>query len=173
MEQRQQTLREAQQEQAHQEEGLMESVLIVDPDVAVHEQLEQMLQGLFVLRHARTAAEALDAIGRQRPNLIISEVDLLDSSGLELCEWVRGNAATARIPFLLLTTRSEINDKVAGFLAGADDYVVKPIDARFFSARIRLLFRLKALEQKPSPGNTSPPQPPGSPFPRPERFKTD
>src|ERR1051326_3576118 len=155
MEQQRQTLREAQQEQAHQEEGFMESVLIVDPDVAVHEQLEEMLQGLFALRHARTAAEAWDAIGRQRPNLIISEVDLPDRSGLELCEWVRSNAATARIPFLLLTTRSEIDDKVSGFLAGADDYVVKPVDPRFFSARIRLLFRLKALEQKQPPGNST------------------
>jgi DNA-binding response OmpR family regulator len=173
MDQHKQALREAQPEAAHQEEGFMESVLIVDPDVAVHEQLEQMLQGLFVLRHARMAAEALDAIGRQRPNLIISEVDLPDGTGLALCEWVRATAATSRIPFLLLTTRSEIDDKVSGFLAGADDYVVKPIDPRFFSARIRLLFRLKALEQKPSPGNTPPPHPPGSPLPRPERFPKD
>jgi DNA-binding response OmpR family regulator len=167
MEQQQQAQRLAQQERAHQEEGSMEGVLIVDADVAVHQELEQTLREFFVLRHAMTATEALEAIGRQRPNLIISEVDLPDRSGLELCEWVRANPATARLPFLLLTTRAEINDKVAGFLAGADDYVVKPIDPRFFSARIRLLFRLKALEQKSPPGNAAPPQPPGPPQPRP------
>ncbi len=143
----------------------MESVLIVDPDFAIHEQIEQMLHDLFMLRHVATAAEAVEAIGRQRPNLIISEVELPDRSGLELCEWLRANAATARIPILLLTTRSEINDKVSGFLAGADDYVVKPIDPRFFSARIRLLFRLKALEQKQPPGSNSS-SPSSGPLPR-------
>ncbi len=124
----------------------MESVLFVDPDVAMHRQVEQALQGLFVLRYAQTAAEALDAIERQRPHLLISEVDLPDMSGLDLCERLRATPATAGMPVLFLTARAEINDKVAGFLAGADDYVVKPIDPRFFSARIRLLFRLKALE---------------------------
>ncbi len=141
----------------------MESVLFVDPTTAMHEQMEQTLQGLFVLRHARTAAEALEAVGRQRPNLIISEVDLPDRSGLELCEWVRAHAETSGIPFLFLTSRAEIDDKVAGFLAGADDYVVKPIDVRFFSARVRLLFRLKALAQKPPSGNLAPPHPPNPP----------
>lgn len=159
MEQQQQALQVAQQQSARQEEGNMESVLFVDPTPAMHEQIEQTLHGLFVLRHARTAAEAVEAIGRQRPNLIISEVDLPDGSGLELCEWVRANQATNEIPFLLLTSRSEIDDKVAGFLAGADDYVVKPIDARFFSARVRLLFRLKALSQQPPSGNIPPPHP--------------
>lgn len=174
MEQQQQALRVAQQEPTYQEEGNMESVLIVDPDAAMHEQIEQVLQGFFVLRHARTAGEAVEAIGRQRPNLIISEVNLPDKSGLELCEWLRAHPATAGIPVLLLTSRAEIHDKVAGFLAGADDYVVKPIDPRFFSARVRLLFRLKALEQKPPSGNLPPPQPPGgSPPPRPERFGTE
>ena len=127
----------------------------------MHEQLEQVLDGLFVLRHARTAGEAVEAVGRQRPNLVISEVDLPDGSGLQLCEWLRSQQATAGIPILLLTSRAEINDKVAGFLAGADDYVVKPVDPRFFSARVRLLFRLKALEQKPPSSNLAPPQPPG------------
>ena len=169
MEQQQQALQVAQQESA-QEEGNMESVLFVDPTPAMHEQMEQTLQGLFVLRHVGTAAEAVEAIGRQRPNLIISEVDLPDGSGLELCEWVRAHPATNGIPFLLLTTRAEIDDKVAGFLAGADDYVVKPIDARFFSARIRLLFRLKSLAQQPPSSNVPPPQPRQ---PRPERFGSE
>lgn len=166
MEQQQQALRVTQRELVHQEEGFMESVLIVDPDVAVHEQIEQILHDVFMLRHVATAAEAVEAIGRQRPNLIISEVELPDRSGFELCEWLRASTATARIPILLLTTRSEINDKVAGFLAGADDYVVKPVDPRFFSARIRLLFRLKALEQKQPPGNNTSSSPSSGPFSR-------
>lgn len=151
----------------------MESVLIVDPQMVMHEQVDQVLQDLFVLRHARTAAELLEEIERQLPDLIISEVDLPDMSGLELCERLRADPSTAGLPIVLLTTRGGINDKVAGFLAGADDYVVKPIDPRFFSARIRLLFRLKALEQKhPLRDTASPSHPPAAPPPRPENFGT-
>lgn len=146
MEQQQQALRAAQPEPEHQEEGNMKRVLFVDPERATHEQMEQVLQELFVLHHARTAAEALEIMGRQLPDLLISEVDLPDMNGLTLCEQLRANPPTARLPILLLTTRAGIRDKVDGFLAGADDYVVKPIDPRFFSARVLLLFRLKALQ---------------------------
>ncbi|HEY7350111.1 MAG TPA: response regulator transcription factor [Ktedonobacterales bacterium] len=172
MEQQSKTRQEAQQESVHQGEWQMESVLFVDPESDMHEQMEQMLQDLFVLRHARTAREAWDALGRQLPGLMISEVDLPDQNGLELCEQVRANQAAAGLPILLLTTRAGIGDKVAGFMAGADDYVVKPIDPRFFSARVRLLFRLKALDQRPSQqGTLSPPPSPSSPPPQPEDFQ--
>ncbi len=133
----------------------MERVLFVDPDFAMYEQVAQTLLGEFALRHARTAAEALDLLKRGLPDLIISEVDLPDMSGLRLCEQVRADAKTSRLPLLFLTARADIDDKVAGFLAGADDYVVKPIDPRFFGARIRLLFRLKALQQRPPSSNGS------------------
>jgi len=129
----------------------MESVLFADPDIAMHEQIVQTLLADFALRHARTAAETLESIGRLRPDVLISEVDLPDMSGLRLCEQLRADPATRGLPILLLTTRASIHDKVAGFLAGADDYVVKPFDPRFFSARIRLLFRLKVLQQKHPP----------------------
>ena len=48
---------------------------------------------------------------------------------------------------MLVTSRSSTADKVAGFQAGADDYVVKPLDSRLFSARLRLLLRLKGIER--------------------------
>lgn len=165
-EQHQRILRGIQQEAVQQEEEQMESVLFVDPEIPMHEQMDLVLHDLFALRHATTAAEALEALSRQRPHLLVSEVDLPDGSGLELCEQVRANPRTAELPILLLTTRAEIEDKVAGFLAGADDYVVKPIDPRFFGARLRLLLRLKNLERQPLPANVSL-------FPLAERFKTD
>lgn len=107
----------------------------------------------YEVRCAITAAEALESIKQSVPALLISEIDLPDLSGLALCEQVRAQPATRKLPIIFLTSRSGIGEKVAGFHAGADDYLVKPIDRRFFSARVRLLFRIKALDQqRPSGG---------------------
>ena len=174
MEQQPATVQMARQGPAQQEEGELDSVLLVDPDMAMHEQVQQTLHGIFVVRLARTAAAGLESIERQRPDLLISEVDLPDMSGLHLCEHLRAQPPTAGLPILLLTTRAGIGEKVAGFMAGADDYVVKPIDPRYFGARLRLLLRLKALDQNPpQPRSSSPPHPPSSPPSGPTGFGKD
>ena len=125
-------------------------VLFVDPAQPMHYRIEQELGGLYELRHAMTAGEALDSIQRRPPDMLITEVDLPDMSGFALCEQVRFQPATTELPILILTARDSMSDKISGFQAGADDYLVKPIDSRFFSARVLLLFRIKALEQKRS-----------------------
>ncbi len=128
------------------------SVLFVDPAQPMHQRIIQELGGFYEIRHALTAAEALDSIHHKLPDLLITEIDLPDMSGLALCEQVRSHPATAGLPVLFLTVRDGIRDKIDGFQAGADDYLVKPLNSRFFSARVRLLFRIKALEQKRSSG---------------------
>jgi DNA-binding response OmpR family regulator len=128
------------------------SVLFVDPAQPMHQRIIQELGSLYEVRHALTAGEALDSIRRRPPDMLITEIDLPDMSGLALCEQVRSQPATAGLPILFLTVRDGIRDKINGFQAGADDYLVKPINPRFFSARVRLLFRIKALEQKHSSG---------------------
>ena len=128
------------------------SVLFVDPAEPMHQRIIQELGGLYEIRHALTAGEALDSIHRKPPDMLITEINLPDMSGLALCEQVRSQPATVGLPILFLTVRDGIRDKINGFQAGADDYLVKPINPRFFSARVRLLFRIKALEQKRSSG---------------------
>lgn len=125
-------------------------VLFVDPARPMHFRIEQELGGLYDLCHAMTAGEALDCIQRRPLDMLITEVDLPDMSGFALCEQVRSQPATTGLPILILTARDGMSDKINGFQAGADDYLVKPIDSRFFSARVLLLFRIKALEQKRS-----------------------
>ena len=69
-------------------------------------------------------------------------------------EWLRplplccNTSALRRLPIMLLTSLTTFQDKVAGFDAGADDYVIKPFDTRHLMARIRLLSRIKRLEQR-------------------------
>jgi DNA-binding response OmpR family regulator len=123
------------------------SVLVVDGNPASRERIREALGAQCVVRFASGMREALAALHTQPPDLLVSEVDLADGSGLDLCEEIRATPTLKRLPIMLLTDRASIDDKVAGFQAGADDYVVKPVDARLFHARVRLLDRIKRIEK--------------------------
>lgn len=123
------------------------SVLVVESNPAARERVRQALGELYALCFVGGMTEALDAVRTRAFDLVVSEVDLPDGSGLRLCEQVRTQPGSEHLPILLLTSRASIQDKVAGFQAGADDYVVKPLDPRLFHARVRLLYRIKRLER--------------------------
>lgn len=123
------------------------SVLVVEGNPAARERVLQALGETYALRFADGATEALDAMRACAFDLVVSEVDLAEGDGLRFCEQVRLLPGTERLPIMLLTSRASIHDKVAGFQAGADDYVVKPLDLRLFNARLRLLYRIKRLER--------------------------
>lgn len=123
------------------------SVLVVDDNVAARETVRRALSEHYTLRFVSGAAEALASVRAGQPDLIVTELDLSEGDGLALCTTLREAPETERLPIMVLTTRATPQDKVAGFLAGADDYVVKPLDMRLFYARIRLLCRIKGLER--------------------------
>ena len=123
------------------------SVLVVDTDTTQRESMKAVLGERYRLTFVAGMNEALQALRMTPPDLLISEVDLADGTGLELCAHIRTLPGGRRLPIMLVTSRSATADKVAGFQAGADDYVVKPVDSRLFSARLRLLFRLKGIER--------------------------
>ncbi|HEU5347768.1 MAG TPA: response regulator [Ktedonobacterales bacterium] len=123
------------------------SVLVVDADTAQHESMRAILGEHYKLAFVSSMKEALQAIQLSAPDLLVSEIDLADGTGLTLCALVRELPGGSRLPIMLVTSHSSTSDKVAGFQAGADDYVVKPVDSRLFSARLRLLFRLKGIER--------------------------
>jgi len=122
------------------------SVLVVEADPAARERVRAALDAHFVVRFAGGMREALAAVAERRPDLLVSELELGDGDGFQLCRLLRDQPDLQRLPILLLTNRASTIDKVAGFQAGADDYVVKPPDARLFHARLRLLDRIKRVE---------------------------
>ena len=125
-------------------------VLVVDHNPMAHERLHVALGDGYALRFVNGACEALSIVREDPPDLIISEVDLAEGDGFSFCEQVRAQSETEQLPFMFVTERASIQDKVAGFQAGADDYVVKPVDTRLFHARIRLLYRIKGIEHRNS-----------------------
>ncbi|HEX8034136.1 MAG TPA: response regulator [Ktedonobacterales bacterium] len=131
-------------EEIHREHHLR--VLVVEGNAAARLRVQATLADSYSLRFASGIAEAMDILQTEIPDLMVSEVDLPDGSGLSLCEHVRSQPCSELLPIMLLTSRDGINDKVAGFQAGADDYVVKPLDERLFPGRLRLLYRIKRLQ---------------------------
>jgi DNA-binding response OmpR family regulator len=121
-------------------------ILLVDSDAQVRDKIQQSLGSGYNLRVAYSLEEAHHALAEVLPDILICEIALPQASGLDLCQYVRHSPSLHHLPIMLLTTHSTLQDKVAGFEAGADDYVVKPFDPRHLLARIRLLSRIKHLE---------------------------
>lgn len=121
-------------------------ILLVDSDVYACDKVRQALGAGFILRCASSREQALQLLAEALPDVLVCETALPDSTGLDLCRLVRRSSAWQHLPIMLLTGLSTLQDKIAGFEAGADDYLVKPFDPRHLVARIRLLSRIKHLE---------------------------
>ncbi len=121
-------------------------VLVVEGSAVDRERVSGALGDHYTLIFASGATEALAALSSAGPDMIVTELDLMEGDGFALCERLRALPQAAQLPIMVLTSRAHIHDKVAGFQAGADDYVVKPLDSRLFYARVRLLCRIKGLE---------------------------
>lgn len=124
-------------------------ILIVDSDLNECRKLQHSLDSEFTVTCIHSLETAVSYLETHTPDLVISEVMLNheQQGGLALCHTIRSMLSLQNLPIMLLTSMKTLADKVAGFDAGADDYVVKPCDARQLAARIRLLARIKRLEQ--------------------------
>lgn len=127
----------------------MQSILIVEDDKRVADLLKA---GLEENGYQVTAAyDGIMALRLFRANsfqLVVSDIVLPQMNGFELCREIR--KIHAGVPILMLTALGTTNDKLDGFDAGADDYMVKPFDFRELTARIRALLK-RQRETNPAP----------------------
>ncbi|GAA0243756.1 response regulator transcription factor [Cryptosporangium japonicum] len=115
----------------------MSTVLIADDDPDILALVTfKVKQAGYHLVTATDGAAALAAARETTPDLVVLDVSMPRMSGLEVCRELRKDAATAKVPVLLLTARAQEADIEAGFDVGADDYVVKPFSPRELVARI-------------------------------------
>ena len=90
---------------------------------------------------AQTGKGAIDLCRRERPDLIILDIMLPDSDGLEICSAIRNHSELAPVPVIFLTARASETDRIVGLELGANDYIVKPFFVRELIARIKIHFR--------------------------------
>lgn len=102
-------------------------ILLVDDEPHVLEVLRVTLEDFdFELLEATTGPQALERIQGDRPDLVVLDVMLPEKDGQEVCREVKADDSTRGIPVILLTARSQAEDREAGMAAGADAYLTKP-----------------------------------------------
>ena len=116
---------------------MADKILIVDDDLESLKLIGLMLQRRgYQITAAQGGAQALAKAEAEQPDLIILDVMMPDVDGYEVTRRMRANTKTAHIPIIMFTAKTLVGDKVAGFQAGADDYLTKPIHPAELSSRV-------------------------------------
>jgi len=124
------------------------SILVVDDEPQIRRVLRSTLSTHgYVITEAKTGEDALESMRKERPDLILLDMNMPGVGGIEACRQIR---RTSDAPIIMLTVRNAERDKVAALDAGADDYVVKPFGIE------ELLARIRAALRRYSPGDALP-----------------
>jgi DNA-binding response OmpR family regulator len=117
-------------------------VLVVEDDTDIAELIAHCLQKAgHTVETASSGTVALRRAKEAVPDLILLDLMLPGMDGLLVCQTLRGDAATAAIPIIMLTARGEEAERITGLELGADDYVTKPFSPRELAARVAALLR--------------------------------
>src|ERR1700723_447458 len=120
----------------------MKKIVLIEDDADLFALIRYNLEKEgFAFAGSQTGKGALDLCRRERPDLVILDIMLPDSDGLEICKGLRNNSELAHVPVIFLTARASETDRIVGLELGANDYVVKPFFIRELIARIKIHFR--------------------------------
>lgn len=122
--------------------GKTVSILVVDDDPVNNKVLESMLAPDYAVCSVMNGDIALQLISDHSFDLVISDVMMPHMSGYQLTQEIRKQFTISELPILLLTARDQVEDISAGFIAGANDYLVKPVNSVEFKARVSALINL-------------------------------
>jgi DNA-binding response OmpR family regulator len=121
------------------------TVLVVDDEPIVREVVVRYLERVgYQTLEAGDGDLARRLLEQHSPGLVVLDVMLPGTDGLELCRWIR---ARSDLPIIMLTARGEEADRIVGLELGADDYVTKPFSPRELAARVRTVLRRAAPEK--------------------------
>src|SRR5512140_596970 len=132
---------------------MAEKILIIDDDVDTLKLVGLMLQKQgYIIAAANNGPQGLEQAEREGPDLILLDVMMPDMDGYEVAKRLRVNPLTANTPILMFTAKTQLDDKVTGFEAGADDYLTKPTHPTELSAHVKaLLSRVTKGKMNTSP----------------------
>jgi DNA-binding response OmpR family regulator len=117
----------------------MPSILVVEDELLTRRTLQELLQREgFTVSTTGTVAEALGEVNRNAYDLVLLDIVLPDGDGLTACKRIRERH---RMPIVILSTKRQLEDRIAGLDTGADDYIVKPFEPLEMIARVRAQLR--------------------------------
>lgn len=115
-------------------------LLLVDDDAAIRVIATRALKRAgFTVSIANDGAQALEAVLTERPDVILLDWMMPDLDGLEVCRRLKSDPASAEIPVIFLTARSQQTEVASGLARGAAGYIVKPFDALTLGDEVRAL----------------------------------
>ncbi|MEP6715362.1 MAG: response regulator transcription factor [Terriglobia bacterium] len=121
-------------------------IVLIEDDTDLYALIKYNLEKEgFSLAGSQTGRGAIDLCRRVRPDLILLDIMLPDSDGLDICKGIRNDAELAQTPIIFLTARASETDRIVGLELGANDYIVKPFFVRELIARIKLQFRTQTV----------------------------
>jgi DNA-binding response OmpR family regulator len=120
----------------------MKKIMLIEDDADLFALLKYNLEKEgFQMVGAQTGKGAVDFCRREHPDLVLLDIMLPDSDGLDICKGIRNQPELAHIPVIFLTARASETDRIVGLELGANDYIVKPFFVRELIARIKIQFR--------------------------------
>jgi len=127
----------------------MKKILLIEDDSDLFALLKYNLEKEgYQFTGSQTGKGAVDLCRRERPDLILLDIMLPDSDGLEICRAIRAHTDFSHIPVIFLTARATETDRIVGLEIGANDYIVKPFFVRELIARIKIQFRAHSQAPK-------------------------
>ncbi|MDQ2710821.1 MAG: response regulator transcription factor [Acidobacteriota bacterium] len=127
----------------------MRKIALVEDDADLYALVKYNLEKEgFAFVGAQSGRGVIDLFRRERPDLILLDIMLPDSDGLDICKSIRQNSELAHTPVIFLTARASETDRIVGLELGANDYIVKPFFIRELIARVKIQFRGQATAAK-------------------------
>lgn len=127
-------------------------ILVVEDEPALRTLLRALLeQSGYRVVTAEDGQAGLDAVNQELPDLVLCDVMMPRMDGYELCRRLKANYATSHVPIILLTARTESEDKFQGLHHGANDYVTKPYEQRELLMRVRNLLQWGKVQRDANP----------------------
>ena len=123
-------------------------ILIVDDDTNICELLRLYIEKEgYSTAIAHDGIQALEVFNREQPNLVLLDIMMPKLDGWQVCREIR---KTSDCPIIMITAKGEVFDKILGLELGADDYVVKPFEAKEVVARVRAVLRRTGVAEEES-----------------------
>lgn len=120
---------------------MQHKILLIEDTKEIYKMVSQSLNYIADLSWAQTIAEAKDFVHKDQFDLILLDVQLPDGNGIDFCVELQSAGTTLQTPIFFLTASDTLSEKVMGFSAGADDYIVKPFSPIELKARVESKLR--------------------------------
>jgi len=128
---------------------MAERILVVDDQRTNAEMVAGLLRNLgYDVQIAMDGAAALERVRAAPPDLLVSDINMPQMNGYELCRHLRADPATALLPVILITSTEANTERIKGIEAGADDFLMKPVNWPELFGRVKRLLRVKALQDE-------------------------